>query len=118
MAADNKAQMVLSRDDSVVVGLSNGHQLPATSARQPSMRFIHPINLPLSRESLTCVVDRFLVIARSKLRKVLFLALWLFHFVCESNTSGTAERICAKFTGKTCLVPGCDEFECQGQRLR
>jgi len=24
-----------------------------------------------------------------------------------------AERICAKFTGKTCLVPRSDEFECQ-----
>ena len=39
-------------------------------------------------------------------------------FVCESNISGTAERICAKFTGKTCLVPRSDEFECQGQRSR
>ena len=37
-------------------------------------------------------------------------------FVCESNISGTAERICAKFTRKTCLVPRSDEFECQGQR--
>jgi len=27
-----------------------------------------------------------------------------FHFVCESNISGTAEWICAKFTGKTCFV--------------
>jgi len=24
-----------------------------------------------------------------------------------------AERICARFTGKTCLVPRSDEFECQ-----
>jgi len=30
--------------------------------------------------------------------------------------AGTAERICAKFTGKTCLVPRSDEFEGQGQR--
>jgi len=28
---------------------------------------------------------------------------------------GTTERICAKFTGKTCLVPRLDEFECQGE---
>jgi len=36
--------------------------------------------------------------------KVLFLALsaTLF-FVCESNISGTTERICAKFTGNTCV---------------
>ena len=34
------------------------------------------------------------------------------------NTSGTAERICAKFTGKTCLVRRSEEFECQGQRLK
>jgi len=37
-------------------------------------------------------------------------------FACESNISGTAERVCAKFTGKTCLVPLSDHFECQGQR--
>jgi len=29
--------------------------------------------------------------------------------------AGTAERICAKFTRKTCLVPRSKEFECQGQ---
>jgi len=29
--------------------------------------------------------------------------------------SGTAERICDKFTGKTCLVPRWDKFEDQGQ---
>jgi len=28
---------------------------------------------------------------------------------------GTTERICAKFTRKTCLVPRSDEFEGQGQ---
>jgi len=28
----------------------------------------------------------------------------------------TTERICAKFTWKTCLVFHSDEFECQGQR--
>jgi len=27
-----------------------------------------------------------------------------FFCVCESNISGTAERICTKFTGKTCLM--------------
>ena len=39
-------------------------------------------------------------------------------FVCHSNISGTAEQICAKFTGKTCLIPSSDDFECQGQRSR
>ena len=36
------------------------------------------------------------------------------------SISGTAERIRAKFTWKTCLVPRSDEFECQvkGQRSR
>ena len=60
---------------------------------------------------------------RCKLRKVLFLALsvtFLFFFGwffgCESNISGTAERICAKITEKTCLVPRSDEFECRGRR--
>jgi len=31
------------------------------------------------------------------------------------NISGTAERICAKSTGNTCLVPRSDEFEFQGK---
>jgi len=31
--------------------------------------------------------------------------------------SGTAERICAKFTRTTCLVSHSDEFECQRSRL-
>jgi len=42
----------------------------------------------------------------------------LYAFVCESNISGTAERVCAKFARTTCLVPRADEFECQGQRSR
>jgi len=29
-----------------------------------------------------------------------------------------AERIHAKFTGTTCLVPRSDEFECQGQKSK
>jgi len=32
--------------------------------------------------------------------------------------AGTAERICAKFTPKTCLVLRSDEFECQDQRSK
>ena len=39
-------------------------------------------------------------------------------FVCVWNIPGTAEQICAKFTGKTCLVPHLDEFEGQGQFRR
>jgi len=39
-----------------------------------------------------------------------FLYVCFLFFVCASNISGTAERICAKFTGKTCLVPLSDEF--------
>jgi len=27
-----------------------------------------------------------------------------------------AERVCTKFTGKICLIPRLDEFECQRQR--
>jgi len=37
-------------------------------------------------------------------------------FVCHSNISGTAERICATVTVKTCFVRRSDKFECQGQR--
>jgi len=53
----------------------------------------------------------------SELRKVLFLV----QSVCVSclcNISGTAGRICAKFTTKTSLVPRSDEFKGQGQRSR
>jgi len=32
--------------------------------------------------------------------------------------AGTAERIYAKFTRKTCLVLRSDEFECQGQKSK
>ena len=35
-----------------------------------------------------------------------------------SRESGTAERIFAKFTQKTCLVPRSGEFEGQGQRSK
>ena len=56
--------------------------------------------------------------------KVLFLALsvifvnFFLVFVCAWNIPGTAERLCAIFTGKTCLVPGSEEFECQGHRSK
>jgi len=39
-------------------------------------------------------------------------------FGCESNVSGTAEQICAKFTEKTCLILSSDEFERQGQKSK
>jgi len=42
----------------------------------------------------------------------------LWFFVCVWNISGTAERICAKFTWKTSLVPRSDEFKGQGQMSR
>jgi len=32
--------------------------------------------------------------------------------------AGTAERICTKFTRKTCLVLRSEKFECQGQRSK
>jgi len=41
-----------------------------------------------------------------------------FYSVRESNISGTAERICAKFTEKMYLVPRSDDSECQGQRSK
>ena len=36
----------------------------------------------------------------------------------RQRMAATAERICAKFTRKTCLVLRSDEFECQGQRSK
>jgi len=56
--------------------------------------------------------------ARSERRKVLFLSLSVTYFVCVCNISGTAERICVRFTRKTCLVRRSDDFECQGQMSR
>jgi len=60
-------------------------------------------------------VSQLFLSAPSELRKVLLLALSVL-FDCVWNVWGTAERIYAKFAGKTCLVPRSDEFECQGQR--
>ena len=45
-----------------------------------------------------------------------FGAVSLCFFVCVWNISGTTERICAKFTRNSCLVPHSGEFE--GQRSR
>jgi len=58
----------------------------------------------------------FIFTACSELYKVLFLALSVTYFGCVLNISGTAEQNGARFTGKTCLVPHSDKFECQGQR--
>jgi len=53
----------------------------------------------------------------SELQKVLFLMPSVCDiFVCVKYLSGIAERICAKFTWKTCLVPRLGKFE--GQRSR
>ena len=59
-----------------------------------------------------------IITARSELREVLFLAPSVCFFVFVWNISRTAERICAKFTRKTYLVPRSDKFEGQGQRSK
>ena len=60
------------------------------------------------------------VIARSELRKVLFLAPSVGFCLCMKylvgEAGGTAEWICAKFTWKTCLVPHLNEFEGHGHQ--
>jgi len=58
------------------------------------------------------------ITAGSKLRKVLFLALSVTLFSCQSDISGTAERICAKFIRKTCYAARSDEFGGQGERSK
>jgi len=55
--------------------------------------------------------------ARSELRKVLFLALSVTFCLCMKYL-GNRERICAKFTGKTCLVPRSEDVEGKGQRSK
>jgi len=59
--------------------------------------------------------------ARSELLKVLFLApsdcFCLCYFMYEVSR-GSAERICTKFTQRTCLVPRSDEFEGQGHKVQ
>ena len=72
-------------------------------------------SVPTSQWAVWCGT---IITARSEMRKVLFLALSVCFFVCVWNISGTAERICAKFTRKTCLVPRSDELEGQGQRSK
>ena len=65
---------------------------------------------------LDFVINKFLPHASMVL--ILPFLIVFFHFVCEVNISGTAKRIYAKFTGKTCLVSRSDKFECQGQRSK
>jgi len=71
------------------------------------------VNLPLNlHPSLHGIISQLvynvsIFTTHSELRKVLFCfqrSLRLFLYVCESNISRTAERICAKFTRMTCLV--------------
>jgi len=50
MAANNKMQMVLSHDNSIII--SNGQQPSPTAGQQPSMKFID-LNIPLSRQNIT-----------------------------------------------------------------
>ena len=45
-----------------------------------------------------------------------FLVLSVTFLFVYENMSGSAERICTKFTGKTYLVPHSDKFE--GQRSK
>jgi len=96
-----------------------------TSRRFPTASpqvLVASLLLPSPRHSLKgFCFQRRLFVCSPHASKVPFLALsvtFLFFFVCESNISGTAERICAKFTGKACLVPRLEEFECQGQRSK
>jgi len=70
--------------------------------------------LSLHRFSVYSTAAKHLITARSELRKVLFLAPSVCGLIClcmKYLRNGTAERICAKFTRKTCLVPRYDEFE-------
>jgi len=52
MAASNKTQMVLCYDN--IITVSSGQQPPVTSARQPSMKFIHPIITNFRRPFTVC----------------------------------------------------------------
>jgi len=68
------------------------------------------------------VFPSLLVIARSERQWTaegsVFDTVSLLFFACAWNISETAEGICAKFTGKTCLVPRLDDFEDQGQKSK
>ena len=63
---------------------------------------------------LSCVTQESIITAHNELLNVVFGTVCDF-FVYIWNISGTAERICAKFTRKMCLVLRWDEFEGQGQ---
>jgi len=51
--------------------------------------------------------------ARSELRKVLFLAMFVTSLFVYEISRGTAEWDLCQIHRKTCLVPRLDEFECQ-----
>ena len=82
-----------------------------SSSSPPSSLFSHIKHVHRASWPTTTLIRSFL------LRKVLFLAPSVCgFFVCVRNISRIAERICAKFARKTCLVPRSGEFECQGRR--
>jgi len=93
-------------------------------AIDPAMRQYHfTVSFSFSSLSLflpfSPVPFQTIFTAPSELRKVLFSAPSILWFFCLYEIiSGTVERICAKFTRKTCLVPRSDEYEGQGQRSR
>jgi len=88
-------------------------RLGSVTARQSSSER-QPNFAALNRGRRLCLVGRP---SRWALAHIL-VCFFVCFFVCRSNISGTAERICAKYTGKRCLVPRSEAFEYQGQRSR
>jgi len=88
--------------------------------RSDTVRFCSTVH---SNEIIFEVIVKFVVVVvircyRTQVR-FCFSVVCDFFLLCHSfSYLGTAERICAKFTGNTCLGPHWEEFECQGQRSR
>jgi len=77
--------------------------LPQYCRHDESMLSLKLFVVNVSSANLT--VSRLLPDAVNCVRFCFQRCLWLFFFLCESNISGTAKRICAKFTGRKCFVP-------------
>jgi len=71
------------------------------------------LNLLRKFKNITVTINSFLPHAVSCVR---FRFWHCDFFVSVWNISGTTEKICAKFTRKTCLVHRSDEFEGQGHQ--
>jgi len=99
------------------VFLSNGMTAYICRGLIPTTAFL--VFCFYSRHVFTFLNVFFIFTAHCELRKVLLFGTdsqW--SFLCIWNISEIAERIFAKFTRKTCLIPRSDEFDGQESKVK